>query len=134
MNKPWASRPLALGGAVLGILAVATPAVQADPVKVKLVKSATVSVAGSPDSTFPFNNDQPSVSQFDCGKGYVPIAAGWKGTNTPTSGPGWFVGTKKNTTKLRQSMVSAMTPRRRRIKENMATVPSLFANGRRFCL
>jgi hypothetical protein len=112
MNKPWASRPLALGGAVLGILAVATPAVQADPVKVKLVKSATVSVAGSPDSTFPFNNDQPSVSQFDCGKGYVPIAAGWKGTNTPTSGPGWFVGTKKDTTKYgyRLSIARGLAP------------------------
>lgn len=99
MHRLRTLRPIVVSSAVLGVLAVTAPSAHADPVKVKLVKSATVSVAGSPDSTFPFNNDQPSVSQFDCGKGYVPIAAGWKGTATPTSGPGWFVGAKANTTK-----------------------------------
>ncbi len=99
MNKLRTTRPVFVGGAVLAVLVIAAPTAQADSVKVKLVTSATVSVAGSPDSTFPFNNDQPSVPEGACGKGYVPIAVGWKGTNTPSSGPGWFVGAKSNTTK-----------------------------------
>lgn len=84
-------RPTSFLVVALLLVAAVPIAAQAAPVKLKLIKSNTVKVPGSPDATFNYANDYPSVSDRSCGTGFVPIAAGWKGRNAPVDGIGWYV-------------------------------------------
>jgi hypothetical protein len=75
---------------VIMLLAMAAPAAHAAPVKMKLVRSPTITVPANLDNTFNYANDHPSISQASCGTGLVPIAAGWKGRHAPVDGVGWY--------------------------------------------